>query len=119
MNSYNSPSTKSIYHGTQIVWYILGVIETLLVFRLILKIMSANPSAVFSNFIYNITSPLTAPFRSVFKISTVEGNIFEWTTILAMVVYWIIAGGIIRLFLINRTVSTGEAATKLDRSEIV
>jgi hypothetical protein len=37
---------------------------------------------------------------------------------LAMLVYWIVAVGIINLFLIGKTVSTPEAAEKLDEQEI-
>ncbi len=45
MDSYNSPSTKPLYRGTQIVWYILGIVEVLLIFRVILKILDANSAA--------------------------------------------------------------------------
>jgi hypothetical protein len=117
MNSFNSPSTKPIYHGTQILWYILSVIETLLVFRFALKLFGANPTASFTSFIYNITHIFAIPFLNVFGISQVTGSIFEWTTILAMFVYWIIAMAIIKLFLMGKTVSTSEAAVKLKKEE--
>ncbi|PIR88284.1 MAG: YggT family protein, partial [Candidatus Harrisonbacteria bacterium CG10_big_fil_rev_8_21_14_0_10_45_28] len=42
-SSYTSSSTKPIYRGTQIVWYILGIIEVLLAFRLVFKLFGANP----------------------------------------------------------------------------
>jgi ABC-type Na+ efflux pump permease subunit len=58
-----------------------------------------------------------APFLSVFPQTVAKGSIFEWTTLLAMFVYLIVALGIIRLFLIGKTVSTGEAAAKLDLQE--
>ncbi|TSD02597.1 MAG: Uncharacterized protein Athens071416_614, partial [Parcubacteria group bacterium Athens0714_16] len=54
---------------------------------------------------------------SVFNVSRVSGSVFEWTTLLAMFVYWIIAIGIIKLFLMGKTVSTSEAAVKLDEQE--
>ncbi len=117
MNSYNSPSTKPLFRGTQIVWYILSVLEVLLVFRFLLKLTAANPSAGFTNFIYSLSRPFIAPFAAVFRRTTVEGSVFEWSTILAMVVYWIVAAGIIRLFLMSKTVSTPEAAAKLDQQE--
>jgi len=117
MNSSNSPSTKPLYRGTQIVWYILGLLEILLAFRLVLKLLGANPVAGFTNFIYGITHIFVAPFLSVFHITQVAGSIFEWTTLLAMFVYWVIAFGIIRLFLMGKTVSTPEAASKLNEQE--
>ena len=116
--SYNSSSTKPLYRGTQVVWYILGVLESLLAIRFILKLLAANPVAGFTSFIYSITYPFVAPFLGVFRISRiVPGSVFEWTTLLAMLVYWLLAIGIIKLFLMSRTVSTPEAAIKLEQQE--
>lgn len=118
MDSFNSPSTKPLYRGTQIVWYVLGIIEVFLAFRFVFRLLGANPEAGFSSFIYGITYIFAIPFLSVFKSSQpVSGSVFEWTTLLAMFVYWIIALGIIKLFLMGKTVSTPEAASKLDEQE--
>jgi hypothetical protein len=116
-SSYSSSSTKPLYRGTQIVWYILGVVEVLLAFRFILKLLGANPDAGFTSFIYGVTHIFTAPFLSVFRITQVAGSIFEWTTLLAGFVYWVLAFGIIKLFLMGKTVSTPEAAAKLDQQD--
>lgn len=117
MDSSNSPTTKPLFRGTQIVWYVLGILEALLAFRFALKLLAANPGAGFTSFIYGASSPFASPFLSVFRMTRVEGSIFEWTTLLAMLVYWLIAWGIIRLFLMSKTVSTPEAAVKLDDQE--
>ncbi len=117
MDSYNSPTTKPLFRGTQVVWYLLSLLEVLLVFRFALKLTGANPSAGFTSFIYAITWPFTAPFLTVFPKTAVQGSIFEWTTLLAMFVYWLAAVGIIKLFLIGKTVSTPEAADKLKEEE--
>lgn len=117
MDSYNSPTTKPLYKGTQIVWYILGILEALLAVRFILKLLGANPAAGFSNFVYDVSYIFAAPFLNVFQITKVDSSIFEWTTLLAMIVYYIIALGIIKLFFMSKTVSTPEAAEKLDENE--
>ncbi len=116
-DSYNSLSTKPLYRGTQIVWYIAGLLEAILAFRFLLKLFGANPAAGFTSFIYGITYPFAAPFLSVFKISNVNGSIFEWTTLLAMLVYWLIAMAIAKLLVMGKTVSTPEAAVKLDNQD--
>jgi len=117
MDSTNSPTTKPLYRGTQIVWYILGIVEVLLAFRFILKLLGANATAGFSSFIYGVTYVFATPFLNVFRVSKVAGSAFEWTTLLAMLVYWMIAIAIINLFLIGKTVSTPEAAVKLNEEE--
>lgn len=115
MNSYNSPTTKPLFKGTQIVWYALSLLEVLLAFRFVLKLAGANPDAGFSHLIYNITWIFTAPFTAVFPKTIVAGNVFEWTTLLAMLVYWMASTGIVQLLLISKTVSIPEAARELEQ----
>lgn len=77
-SSYTSPSTKPLFRGTQIVWYLLGIIEFLLLFRFILKLLGANPLAGFTSFIYGVTHFLAAPFLTVFRTSRItDGSVFE------------------------------------------
>lgn len=116
-SSYTSPTTKPIYRGTQVIWYLLDILEVLLLFRFLLKLFGANQSAGFTNFIYTFSYPFAAPFLNVFRMTRVEGAVFEWTTLLAMLVYWVIALGIVRLFFMGKSVSTPEAAEKLNREE--
>jgi len=119
MDATTSSRTQPLYRGTQAVWYITGIIEILLGFRFLLKLLGANPSAGFTNFIYGITAPFASPFLNVFQVSRVEGSVsaLEWTTLLAMAVYWVIAFGIIKLLVIGKPVSTPEAAVKLEEQE--
>jgi hypothetical protein len=118
MDSSNSPSTKPLYRGTQIVWYLLGLVEVLLAFRFVLRLLGANAEAGFTSFVYGVTYIFATPFLSVFRVTrVVAGSYFEWTTLLAMFVYWVIAFGIVKLLLIGKTVSTPEAADKLNAQE--
>lgn len=112
-----SPRIKPLYRGTQVIWYILGVIEILLAFRFFLKLAAANPNAGFSRFIYILTYPFAEPFVNVFRLSRIEGSIFEWTTILAMLVYLLVAWGLIKLFVMSKPVTTPEAAVKLEQQD--
>jgi hypothetical protein len=116
-SSYNAPSTKFLYRGTQIVWYIIGLIEIMLAFRFILKLMGANATATFTEAVYTLSHPLVTPFGTVFNTTNISNTTFEWTTLLAMFVYLIISYGIVKIFLISKTVSTPEAAIELSRQE--
>ncbi len=117
MDSTISPTTKPLYRGVQIVKYLFGLLEILLAFRFFLKLAGANPAAGFTALIYGATYPFAEPFLAVFRITVVEGKIFEWTTLLALLVYALIEWGIIRLLLMGKDVSTPEAAAKLEREE--
>ena len=114
MDSYNSSTTKPLYRGTQAAWYLLGILEALLAFRFVLKLLAANANAGFTSFIYSVTRPLVSPFLNVFHISRVEGSVMEWPTLLAMFVYWLVVFALVKLLFMGKTVSTPEAAVKLD-----
>ncbi len=109
-----NPSTRPLYRGTQIVWYVLGVIEALLALRFTLRLLAANPNAGFTDFIYTLSYPFVAPFQAVFSTTRVAASAFEWTTLLAMLMYYLLALAIIKIFIVSKPVSRIEAAQKLD-----
>lgn len=117
MDPYVSPTTKPLFRGVQMIRYLFGLLEILLAFRFFLKLTGANPAAGFTSFIYAITYPFAQPFLAVFRITVVEGSVFEWTTILAIIVYALIEMGIVRLLVMGRDVTTPEAASKLEQEE--
>lgn len=106
-------SNRPLYKGTQIVWYILFVIEGILLLRFALKLFQANPDAVFTSMIYAVSNIFVYPFAAVFTNMVAETSVFEWTTLLAMLVYWLLALAIIKLFIMSRTVSEAEADREL------
>ncbi len=90
---------RPMYMFSQILWYIIGLIEILLLFRFALKLFGANPDAGFTNFIYSVSTVFTSPFQAVFNPTyALPGSVFEWTTLLAMFVYWLVGLLIENLF---------------------
>lgn len=106
---------KSIFRTYQIVWYILGFVETLLIFRLLLKVVGADPLSGFALLIYGLSDVFALPFNGVLGVTaTPEGSIFEWSTLIAMAVYWVIAYGIVQLFQIIKPVGPREVEDTVD-----
>jgi len=89
------------------VWYVLGVIEIMLAFRFVLKLLGANPNSGFVDFIYSVTHALTAPFDSIFGVTSAKAgdvqSVFEPSILVAMAVYALVAWGIVKLMNLNRT----------------
>jgi hypothetical protein len=83
----------------QLDYLVFGLLEGLLLIRLVLKLLAANPNAGFSIFVYQISEPFVALFRGVFPSPTARGSVLEVFTILAMIVYagvaWAIAQAIL------------------------
>lgn len=86
----------------RIVYLILGILETLLAIRLLLRLFAANPDAWFTQFIYGVTWPFVAPFQGVFPNTEVRGSVLEFSTILAMIVYALLAWVILAIIRIVR-----------------
>ena len=106
---------KPLYTGTQIVWFIFSAIEAILLFRFLLKLIGANPSAPFTNFLYDISRPLISPFLGIVPSSYAGGGIIEWSTPIALLPSWLPTWGIVRLLLLAKPISTDEARTRLVR----
>lgn len=88
---------KTILRLNQIIWYILGLIEVLLAFRIVLKVLGANQSVGFTSLINTITAPLAAPFSGILGVSVTGNSLFEWSTIIAGIVYLCLAWGFVYL----------------------
>lgn len=96
----NAPAGNMI---ARIIWYVADILLILLAFRFVLALLGANPSNPFANFIYDVSHPFVAPFFSLFGYNLQYGvSRFEIFTLVAMLVYSVIAWGIARLFTIKR-----------------
>jgi YggT family protein len=79
------------YRVTQMIYWIFGLVEGLIAIRFILKALGANPSAGFAEFIYGITFPLVAPFVGLFGNPQSQGSVLEIHSIVALIVYALVA----------------------------
>ena len=79
-----------------------GVLEVLIAIRFLLRMFGANPNAAFSSAILTITAPFVAPFVGVFPNTQASGAVFEPASLLAIVIYallaWVIAKVVWLLF---------------------
>ncbi len=81
----------------QVIYVILGIVIALIIIRVILKALAANTGAAFTSFIYNVTDPLVAPFQGIFSTPATHGSVFEFSSLVAIVIYALIAWAIVRL----------------------
>lgn len=91
----------------KIVYYILGVLEVLFAFRLVFKLLGANPQSPFVSFIYSVSQAFLSPFSGIFKSTVTKGldtqSVLEPMTIIAMIVYAVVAWGIVKLIEISKS----------------
>lgn len=84
-----------------LIYFMLGALEILLAFRLVLKLMGASMASGFVSLIYSLTRIFILPFEGIFRRGTTQGiettAVLEPSTLVAIVVYAILAWGIVKL----------------------
>jgi hypothetical protein len=88
---------RSSYKLVQAIWLLFGIVEGILAIRFILKLLGANEAAGFANFIYSASGPFVAPFNNLFANPGSSGSVLELTTMVAIVVYMLVAWLIARV----------------------
>ena len=105
---------KVIFRTYQIIWYILGTVEVLLAFRIILKLLGASTQSGFTSFVYATSGPFALPFAGILGITVTESSVLEWSTLIAMAVYAVVAYGIVALFQLVKPTNPEEVEQTVD-----
>jgi len=82
---------RSSYKLVQGIWLLFGIVEGILAIRFILKLLGANEAAGFASFIYGASAPFVAPFSNLFANPGSSGSVLELTTLMAIIVYMLVA----------------------------
>ena len=99
----NSPKREATSYQTAgyLVYFVFGMLDVLLAFRFVLRLLGANPSSGFVDFVYNLSEIFISPFVGIFNQSLAKGavisSVFEPATIIALIVYAFVAWGIVTL----------------------
>jgi hypothetical protein len=85
------------FRATQIIWLLLGILEALLALRFVFKLIGVNAANSFATLLYSVTNLFVAPFASLSRAPAAGGMVLEVSTIIAMLVYLLIAWGLERI----------------------
>ena len=97
--------TKRVASSSQtveyLIYFLFGALEILLAFRLVLKLMGASLASGFVRLIYSLTGIFILPFEGIFRRGYTQGvettSVLEPSTLVAMIVYAVLAWGIVKL----------------------
>ena len=86
------------YWITRLIYFVLGVLEVIMGLRFIFRLLGANPDNAFVSFLYNLSFIFVTPFNGIFNDQTIGRiSVFEVSTLIAMVIYALIAWGLASL----------------------
>ncbi len=89
---------SSVARIINIVYFLFGAVELLLVVRVVLVLAGVNAANAFAGFVYGLSAPFVALFASLMQNPTLGGtSVLEITTLIAMLVWAIVAWLVARL----------------------
>jgi len=89
--------TAGVERARQVIYFIFGVVEVLLAMRFVLLLLGANPDSPFVSLIYGLSGIFVLPFQGIFGEPRFDGSVLEWSSLVGIVVYLLIAYGLARL----------------------
>lgn len=81
----------------RLVYFVFGVIELFIAARFVLELLGANSATGFVQFVYGVAGFFMIPFDAIFHAQRVSGAYFDLSALAAIVVYALVAWGIVTL----------------------
>lgn len=96
-----NPKATSSQTVEYLVYFLFGILEVLLAFRLVFKLTGASLTSGFVSLIYGLTGIFILPFEGIFRRGFAQGvettSVLEPSALAAIVVYAVLAWGIVAL----------------------
>ena len=100
----------------QFIWLVFGVIIGLIGLRVLLRLIVANPQNTFADTIYSITNIFLGPFFGLTSTpTTTNGIALEISSLIAMMVYALVAWVIVKLVYVLFSKSTARKVETYER----
>ena len=92
-----SEGRATTFKVTQLIWLLVGLLEGVLGLRFIFKLIGVNAENTFASLLYKVTDFFVAPFASLTGAPAANGMVLEVSTLIAMVVYALVAWGLAKI----------------------
>jgi hypothetical protein len=104
---------------TEAIYLVFGIIDGLLLIRLVLKLLGANAQAGFASWTYGVTDFLLVPFHGLLPTYVSGKTVLELSLVIAILIYSLVALALARLAAItlSRSVMVTRSEGLRPRSE--
>ncbi len=99
---------EAAYLISQLIWLAFGILEGLIVLRIGLKLIAANPANPFASLVFGISDVFLWPFFGLTGTPAYGGYVLEISSIIALIVYALAAWVLVKIvwLLLYRAPST-------------
>jgi hypothetical protein len=88
---------STVTRARQVIYFVFGAISVLIAARFVLLLLGASEASSFVQLIYGLSNPFVAPFFGIFGEPTFGSSVIEWASLVAIIVYSLVAYGIARV----------------------
>ncbi len=85
------------FKATQLIWLVFGLLEAAIALRVLFKLIAVNPGNPFASFLYAVTDLFLWPFATLVGSPSVNGSVLEISSVIAMIIYALIAWALERI----------------------
>ncbi len=92
-DTYVAPGPGGATLAARIVTFAFGILQVLLILRIILLLLVANPGNDVVSFVFNITQPFVEPFVNMFSLNHVtadQGSVLDISAIVALIAWTLV-----------------------------
>jgi hypothetical protein len=114
----NAEQRQTLQWVTALISFFFSVVEGLIGLRILLKLIDANATNAFASFIYGITARFVAPFAGLVGNPTIDGYALEVTSLVALIVYALVAAVLIRLVWLLFYHPSAQSVTTYERDQL-
>ncbi len=94
----NQSRANMRYWIASVVYFVLGVLEVILLLRFLFRLLGANRFNDFVSFLYGLSHVFVSPFNGIFNDQALGSHsVFEVSTLIAMLIYALLAWGLVSL----------------------
>jgi uncharacterized membrane protein len=97
-----SSPTSGVVVAQRIIWFFAGFIIVMLGLRVLLLALAANQGNFFVDFVYALGGFFSAPFAGIFGSPSYGQFFFDTASVVAIVVYALLAWGLAKLITLTR-----------------
>jgi uncharacterized protein YggT (Ycf19 family) len=76
-----------LHRVTGLIQWSVGILNSLLCARYLLKLMGANPTNPIAQFVYSATQPALTTFEGLIKTLELGGTVLEFNALIAIAIY--------------------------------
>jgi hypothetical protein len=87
-STYTAPGPGGATFATRIVTFLFGLLQALLILRIILLLLVANAGNDIVRLVFNVTQPFVEPFLGMFALNRVaadQGSVLDIAAIVALI----------------------------------